>query len=344
MNFELDDDQRELQEALRELFAGRVTSGRRREAAERRETDAELWRELVELGWPGIAVPEEHGGAGLGLVELCAGLETVGAALAPVPLLETTCAALVIDRAGSPEQRERWLPALASGAARGAIGATREDGGAAFVAGARDADVVVLLDGEDGRIVEDAGALEEIATIDPLRSYGHVAATGEDLPGDVAGGFAEAAVAVSAELTGVCQRALDLTVEYVAQREQFGVPVGSFQAVAHRCADMLLATESARSATYYAAWAAAAERDSLGEASALAKATASAAAIEVTAAAIQAHGGIGFTWEADIHWWYKRAQLSAQLLGGAGHHLDRLASFVVDRASAGALVNGGTRS
>src|SRR5262249_51979392 len=148
-------------------------------------------------------------------------------ALAPVPLLETTCAALVIARAGSPEQQARWLPALASGQATGAIGVP------AFVAGPSGADVVVVLDGDDGLLVE--GIAEEIETVDPLRGYGRVAAGGEPLPGDVEQGFGEAAVAVAAELTGVCQRALDDTVEYVKQRHQFGVPVGSFQAVSHRC-------------------------------------------------------------------------------------------------------------
>jgi alkylation response protein AidB-like acyl-CoA dehydrogenase len=328
VDFDLDGDQRELQRTIREVLADRLTSEQRRDAAERRETDTGLWHELVELGWAGIAVPEEHGGAGLGLVELCVGLEEAGAALAPVPLLETTCAALVIGRAGSTEQRERWLPALAAGTATGAIGT------ATFVAGSSEADVVVFTDGEDGWIAEGPGAIEEIETLDRLRRYGRAEASGESLPGDVSRGFAEAAVAVAAELTGVCQRALDATVEYVGQREQFGVPVGSFQAVAHRCAEMLLATESTRSATYYAAWAAAAEPGSLGEAAALAKATASESAVEVTGSAIQAHGGIGFTWEADVHWWYKRAQLSAQLLGGTAAHLERLAAFVAERAAA----------
>ncbi len=151
------------------------------------------------------------------------------------------------------------------------------------------------------------------------------------LGADVAGGVDRAAVAVSAELVGLSQRALDLTLAYVKERQQFGVPVGAFQAVAHRCAQMLLETESARSATYFAAWAADADPERLPEAAATAKAAASQAGREVTASAIQAHGGIGFTWEADVHWLYKRAQLDAALLGGASAHRQRVARLVAQR-------------
>ena len=118
-----------------------------------------------------------------------------------------------------------------------------------------------------------------------------------------------------------------MTVEYVKDRKQFGRPVGSFQAVQHRCAQMLLHTEAARSVTYYAAWAADADRSLLEKAGALAKSSASRAGVEVTGSAIQAHGGIGFTWEADIHWFYKRAQMDASYLGGTKKHRARLAKI-----------------
>jgi len=116
-----------------------------------------------------------------------------------------------------------------------------------------------------------------------------------------------------------------MTLEYVKDRKQFGVPVGSFQAVSHRCAQMLLVTESIRSAAYFAAWAADADPDRLPEAAALAAAAGADGGREVTASAIQAHGGIGFTWEADVHWLYKRAQLDTALLGGARRHRAALA-------------------
>jgi alkylation response protein AidB-like acyl-CoA dehydrogenase len=144
----------------------------------------------------------------------------------------------------------------------------------------------------------------------------------------VAAAVDRALVAVSSELVGVCGKALSMTVAYVKDRKQFGVPVGSYQAVSHRCAQMLLDTEKARSTTAFAAWAADADPVRLGEAAAMAKAAASEAGVEVTTSAIQAHGGIGFTWEADVHWLYKRALLDAALLGGAKRQRARLAEFL----------------
>jgi alkylation response protein AidB-like acyl-CoA dehydrogenase len=125
-----------------------------------------------------------------------------------------------------------------------------------------------------------------------------------------------------------------MTVAYVKERRQFGVPVGAYQAVSHRCAQMLLETEQARSLSAYAAWTADADPVRLAEAAAMAKAAASDAGRDVTASAIQAHGGIGFTWEADVHWLYKRAQLDAALLGGAKHHRARLAAMLGENVSA----------
>jgi alkylation response protein AidB-like acyl-CoA dehydrogenase len=127
-----------------------------------------------------------------------------------------------------------------------------------------------------------------------------------------------------------------MTVAYVKERKQFGVPVGAYQAVSHRCAQMLLDTETARSATAFAAWTAEADPEQLAEAAAMAKAAASQAAREVTASAIQAHGGIGFTWEADVHWLYKRAQIDAVMLGGASRQRAALAAILAEKASAGA--------
>jgi alkylation response protein AidB-like acyl-CoA dehydrogenase len=326
MNFDFSEDQRTIKATARELLADRSPFERVRAAAEARRYDDALWRELCELGWPGIAVAEAHGGQGLGAVELAVLLEELGYAVAATPLLGSALAALAIQHAGSDEQRARWLPALASGEATGAFGR------AELVADAQDAAVIVVVGDAAGgderarraaatpvaRLVarEDAD-IEPIDAIDPTRRYARVGGDGPALGGDVAGAADRAAAAVAAELVGVCQRALDLTVAYVKERKQFGVPVGAFQAVGHRCARMLLHTESARSAAYFAAWAGDAAPDRLPEAAGLARAAAGEAGREVTASAIQAHGGIGFTWEADVHWLYKRAQLDAALLGSA---------------------------
>jgi alkylation response protein AidB-like acyl-CoA dehydrogenase len=341
MDFGLTDDQREIQRTARDLLGERAKPERVREHAEAGTTDGELWRELSELGWPGIALGEEHGGQGLGRIELSILCEELGRALAPVPFLPSVLAATLIDHAGSPEQRERWLPGLASGETKGALGSASE-GTAELVIGAPEAGVIVLVDEEGGGRVLDPGEAEvtSVASIDSTRSAGRVSGAddaGEALTGDVQAGIDRALVAISSELVGVCDRALEMTVAYVKERKQFGVPVGSYQAVSHRCAQMLLETEMARSTAAFAAWAADAEPGRLAEGAAMAKAAAADAGRGVTASAIQAHGGIGFTWEADVHWLYKRAQMDAALLGGAKRHRARLAAILADLAGAPAV-------
>jgi alkylation response protein AidB-like acyl-CoA dehydrogenase len=327
MHFDLTEDQKEIRRVARELLAARSSWEKVRTAAEARDDDAPLWRELCELGWPGIAVADAHGGQGLGAVELAVLLEQVGYACAATPFLPSAAAAAAIQAAGSDEQRARWLPGLASGETTAAVG-TRE-----LVAGAPDAAVAVLLVGDEAVLVADA-ELTPLEAIDPTRRYATV-----DAPPDAGEPLAAGAAdlirtAIAAEVVGVCQRALDMTLAYVKDRRQFGVPVGSFQAVQHRCAQMLLDTESARSTALHAAWAAGAEPARLPEAAALAAAAAADAGRAVTGSAIQAHGGIGFTWEADVHWLYKRAQLDAALLGGARRHRARLAALAARRLAA----------
>ncbi len=357
MDFGLTDDQREIQRTARELLGERAKWERVREHAEARRTDEALWRELCELGWPGIAVAEEYGGQGLGRVELSILCEELGRTVAPVPFLPTVLAATLIEHAGSEQQRRRWLPGLASGETIGAVGEARE-GIAELVLGGAQAQVVVLIEDGGARIVAAAEAeVAPLEAIDPTRSAARVGAgvgVGEPLEetppaglqggvatgfeGEASAGLDRALIAVASELVGVCERALTMTVEYVKERRQFGVPVGSYQAVSHRCAQMLLETEKARATAAFAAWTADADPERLAEAAAMAKAAASDAGREVTASAIQAHGGIGFTWEADVHWLYKRAQLDAALLGGAKRHRARLAALLSEGAEVRAAV------
>jgi alkylation response protein AidB-like acyl-CoA dehydrogenase len=317
MDFDLSDEQKEIKRVAHELLGSRSPFAKVREAAEARAYDPALWKELVELGWPGIAVSAEQGGQELGAVGLAVLLEELGYACAATPFFATATVAAVIDATGTPDQRSRWLPALASGEATAGIG-TRQ-----LAADAQDAAVIVLLDGDDAVLVDRADAdVQPLETIDPTRRFATISGGGEPLG---PGAADRVRAALAAEVVGVCQRALGMTLEYVKDRKQFGVPVGSFQAVSHRCAQMLLQTESARSAAYFAAWAADADPDRLPEAAALAAAAAADGGREVTASAIQAHGGIGFTWEADVHWLYKRAQLDSALLGGAARHRATLA-------------------
>ena len=323
MDFDLTEDQREIKNVARELLAARSPFAKVREAAEAAEYDDALWHEIVDLGWPGIAVAEEHGGQGLGAVELAVLLEELGYACAATPFLSTAVAAAVIQAGGSDEQRRRWLPGLIAGEARAGVGSPD------LVVDGAGADVLVLLEEDGARLVEGGQAeVEPLVAIDPTRRFATVRGEGEALAADAAD---RVHTAVAAEVVGVCQRALEMTLDYVKERKQFGVPVGSFQAVSHRCAQMLLHTESARSAAYYAAWAADAEPTRLGEAAALAAAAGATGAREVPASAIQAHGGIGFTWEADVHWLYKRGEVDRALLGGAKRHHAALARAAAQR-------------
>jgi alkylation response protein AidB-like acyl-CoA dehydrogenase len=333
MNFDLTEDQKEIRRTARDLLAARSPWEAVRRAAEGGGYDAALWRELGELGWPGIAVAEEHGGAGLGAVELAVLLEELGYACAATPFLASAAAASAIQAGGSEEQRARWLPALAAGEVTAGIGT------ADLALDAEGAAVIVLADGDGGlRLLAGADAeVTPVEAIDPTRRYARVAGRGEPLGGDAAAAGADRIrAAIAAEVVGVSQRALDMTLEYVKDRKQFEVPVGSFQAVSHKCAEMLLATESARSAALFAAWAADADPGRFPEASALAAAVAADAGRDVAASAIQAHGGIGFTWEADVHWLYKRAQLDTALLGGARRHRAALVRIAAERVGAAA--------
>jgi alkylation response protein AidB-like acyl-CoA dehydrogenase len=335
MRFTLSDDQQEIKRTAHDLLANRSTFAKVREAAEAGTYDDALARELAELGWPGIAISEEHGGQGLGIVELAVLLEELGYACAPVPFLGSALAALAIEHAGSEQQQQRWLPGLASGELRGALGAADS-----LIPDAPGADIVVVVDAAAGA-AHVAEGVEEVDAIDPTRRHGRASAGGEQLEGSapygvgIAAALDRALVAVSAELVGACQRALDMTVEYVKERKQFGVPVGTFQAVHHTAAQMLIDTEGGRSATYHAAWAADADPERLPMAAAMAKAWTSDAGRSVTGSAIQLHGGIGFTWEADVHWLYKRAQLDSALLGSASAHRARIAALA-GRERAGA--------
>ncbi len=325
MDFDLTEDQKEIKRVAHELLASRSPWPKVRAAAESGEYDAALWRELIELGWPGIAVADEHGGQGLGMIELSVLAEELGYACAATPFVSVAAVAAALQASVDDAPRGRLLPGLVSGDLSAGFG-THE-----LAADAAGADVVVLLDGADAELLEKPDT-EPFASIDSTRRYATVVPAGA---GEALGAAAADRIrtVLAAEMLGICQRGLEMTLEYVKDRKQFGVPVGSFQAVSHRCAQMLLHTESARSATYFAAWAADADPERFPEAAALAAAAAAEAGREVTASAIQAHGGIGFTWEADVHWLYKRAQLDYALLGGVHPHRATLARLAAQRVA-----------
>jgi alkylation response protein AidB-like acyl-CoA dehydrogenase len=336
MNFDFTDDQQAIKRTANEFLANRFKSERVRELAEAERYDDDAWKEMSELGWAGIFIDEEHGGQGLGIVELVILMEELGYALAPVPFLSNAAAGLALQFAGTDEQKERWLPGIASGEARGTVGMVR-DGEARLVPDADSADVIVLI-GFDGSasVVEAASAqIEPFETMDRTRRFARVRAEGgEPLGGDCFAAGDRIATSLAAETVGVAQKAMEMAVDYARERKQFGRPIGSYQAVSHRCAQMLLEVEGSRSGAYYAAWCADSEPESLPAAASGAKAYSSDAGWRVCGSSLQVHGGIGFTWEHDLHFFLKRAKTNAMLYGSAREHRDRVASLALAKPEA----------
>jgi alkylation response protein AidB-like acyl-CoA dehydrogenase len=328
MNFDFTDDQQAIKQTAKEFLADRFKMEKVRELAEAGKYDDDLWREMSELGWPGIFIDEEHGGQGLGALELVIVQEEMGYALAPSPFFSNAAAGLILEAAGSDEQKQRWLPGAASGEQRGTVGIA-SNGDSGLVPDADSAAFVILMEGDSATLVEAGDAqIETVDTIDSTRRFSRVQANGgEALEGDPCPGLDRVCAALAAEATGAAQRALDMAVEYARDRKQFGRPIGAYQAISHRCAQMLLEVEGARSLTYFAGWAADHEPESLPIAASMAKAYASDAGWRVTAASLQIHGGIGFTWEHDLHFFLKRAKTDAHLFGSAREHRDRVADL-----------------
>ncbi len=326
MNFGFNDEQQEIKATAKSFAQSRFKPDvvRKQVESEPGGFDEAVWKELSELGWAGIAVSEEHGGQGLGMVELVILCEELGYAVAPTPFLANACAGLALEWAGSDEQKAAHLGGIATGEARGAVGSPD------VFLDAEGAAVPIVFDEDGARILDpNSVTFDKLDLIDETRGYSEPSSVdGEALTGDLDAASGRMSVAVAAELTGIAQRAMDMAVEYAKERHQFERPIGAYQAVSHRCADMLYAVEEARSLTYYAAWAADEEPDSLALAASMAKARAADAAWEVAKSSIQVHGGIGFTWEHDLHFLLKRARASGQLFGSSSAHRERVAGLI----------------
>jgi len=345
LNFDFTDDQQAIKRTARDLLAERFKPDKVRELAEAGSYDDSHWSELSELGWAGIFIDEDHGGQGLGTVELVVLMEELGYSLAPVPFFSNATAGLALHHAASDELKSKWLPGIASGEARGTVGVVRGDV-APMVPDADSAAVIVLLsegpEGPTASVYESSSCeIEPVESIDSTRRFARVRANGDgEALEDFWPAWDRICTAVSAELVGVCQRTMEMTVEYARERKQFDRAIGAYQAVAHQCADMLRQTESARSTALWAAWAADAEPETLPLAAAMAKAYASDAGWNVTSSALQVHGGIGFTWEHDLHFFLKRAKVDGTLFGSARDHRERVAELsglgAAEPAAAGA--------
>jgi alkylation response protein AidB-like acyl-CoA dehydrogenase len=299
VDFSFTDEQEQLRREARTFLADRYPCER---VAELADSDAGWdpgsWQELTELGWIGVSVPEEAGGAGLGFLEEAVLFEELGRALYPGPYFSTVALA---------------LPELPAELQRDVI-----DGTTRWSASLNDSLVpdLALVDRvlveRDGKLVAVPAAGETLATMDSTRRLGRLAegAGGEEVGEVSALGRmrTRAFTAAALEAVGLAQRALELSVEYAKTREQFGKPIGIYQAVSHRLADSYALTELARSLAYWAAWCVSEDDEEAPVAAAAAKAYAGDVAVTVCEYSIQAHGGIGFTWEHPLHRYYKRAQ------------------------------------
>jgi acyl-CoA dehydrogenase len=369
VNFDFSPDQRSLRDQARKFLAEQASSARVRRILEGAAPyDAELWRGMGEMGWIGTAIPEAHGGAGFGYLELCVIAEELGRSLAPTPFSSTIyLAAEALLLAGSETQKKRWLPRIAQGNAMGcfalAEGAhaatagnltTRADGGQVTgtklpVMDGDVADFAVLAAAEPGGRtglflvdLKDAGVTRTpLTTVDPTRSHARLVfdgAAAEPLGAPGAGWplverlLDRAAVLVAFEQLGGAQAALDMAREYALGRFAFGRQIASFQAIKHKLADMYVAVELARSNAYYGAWALSKDAPELPVAAATARVAATDAYYQAAKENIQVHGGMGFTWEFDCHLHYRRAKLTGLMLGSARRWKDLL----VARLEAGA--------
>jgi len=335
VDFELSDEQVALRDAARALLDDLASPGQvRRHLASGDAYDQRLWQAMDDQGWLGVDVAEADGGLGLGFVEAAVLMEEIGRRVAPAPFHQTVLARRAT--ASTP-----WADVLLGGAL-GCVGWRRPGDDAALVAYAPVADLAVV-GSPDEVVVHDlrhGGRPAREPAMDQTRCVGWLAADrpgGERIGGpDAASALLDSgAVATSVELLGAAATVLDMTVAHAKERVQFGKPIGSFQAVKHRCADMLVDLEGMRSTAYHAAWSIGADDGDAAIAASVAKTWCADAGRRIVASGLQVHGGIGFTWEHDLHLYMKRAQLDQVTFGDAPAHRERLGRLLRDRVEAG---------
>jgi alkylation response protein AidB-like acyl-CoA dehydrogenase len=347
MHFAFTEEQEMIGETARAFFAENATSARTRAAMASEGIDRALWHGFcAELGFGGIAVPEERGGAGLGLVEFAQVAEAAGAQVAALPLLGLGIATRAIAAGGSDAQKAEWLLKLVSGeviaACEGVPTATFADGKLTAIidpvphAGIADLFLIVAPGGAWLVRADSPGVtVTRHTTMDQTRPLARIelSNTPAEPLTDPATGIAAVHqagwICLAAEALGLAQAALDRTVEYAKERVQFGRPIGSFQAYKHRLADLMVEIEQARSAVYWAACAIDEGSDEAGLALHAAKSFAADTAFLCAANMIQLHGGIGFTWEHDAHLFFKRARSLQTMLGDGNFHREQVAALML---------------
>ena len=371
MNFDYTDDQKALKEEARRFLksVSPLTVVRAALEAPGKGLDEALWARIVEQGWCGAAIPENYGGLGIGYVELCALAEELGRAVAPVPFASSVYQfAEAILLAGTEEQKQEWLPKVAAGEVVGTLAFSEGPGvlTAAHIA-TRFADGKlsgVKLPVTDGLFADHAVVLatsdagpglylvdltgpgvvrEGLVTLDPTRGEAKVVFDGApaELLGAAGEGLAllerihdRAAILLAFEALGGADRCLEMARDYALERYAFGRPIGGYQAIKHKLADVFVANEVARANAYYGAWALSTDAPELPVAAAAARVAACNAYWLASKENIQTHGGIGFTWEADCHFFYRRARHLGLVIGAPRDWKRRLATRLEVRLAA----------
>jgi len=376
LDFGFSEEQEMLRDAAKRFLADNCsTKFVRQMMADESAHDAGFWRKLVDLGWPGLLIPEEYGGQGGTFLDMTVIAEEAGKALIPGPFFAAALlGAPVVIEGGSDAQKKELLPKMAKGEYIATVAiaeaAGRFDAGGIelkaekrgpdytlsgekfFVPDAQVADCIVVAarsagSGESGVTLLMVPAkhkgvtITQLKTVDMTRRLCHVKLDGVAVPGvNVLGKEGQgwpilrrtldvATAALAAEMVGTAQKALDIAVDYAKTRVQFGKPIGSFQAVKHKCVDMMVAVENSRSLTYYACWTVDEWLAEAATAVPMAKAYASDMAKNVTSEAIQVHGGIGFTWEHDMHLYHRRALAGEANFGNAPIHRETVAKSLL---------------
>jgi alkylation response protein AidB-like acyl-CoA dehydrogenase len=352
MRFDLDEQQRAFQEAVTDYLQQTCSVSRVLEPHDTGKPVYEAWQGLMEMGLGGTMVPEAHGGLGLGLLELAVIAEVVGRFAMPGPFMEHALATLAIALGGSDAQKARWLPVLASGEKRATIALAEAGGGWSpdawtfpssetlkgdkrFVLHAQAADLLVVGLQHGAMALVEGGAagidITAVPSTDAGRQLAHVKFSDtpcELLPVDVGGRiFDAAAVLLAADAFGGASRCLAMSVTYSKERVQFGQPIGAFQAVKHQLAQMAVQVEPSVGLYWYAAHVFDADPEQAPEAAALAKSHITELYPRIARHMIEAHGGIGYTWEFGAHVWLKRALFNQAYLGMPHVHRARVAAM-----------------
>lgn len=365
MNFDFSDEAKELGEQARRLLAEKAGTGpaRKAMAADAPAMDAALWKEVAELGWTAARVPEAHGGLGLSVEEVAQLADAAGGSLAHIPLVSTLLATEALVLAGSPEQQAKWLPGIASGetiacvawnepgAVNPATVKTVAKGGALTGVKQPVADLavahvaIVAAAGPDGpslHIVDlKAAGVDAVETVDLVRRHGRLTLNNTPAePLGTAGDYQDwldrAAVILAYEAIGTAQAAMAMSVDYAKTRVAFGQKIGRYQAVKHKCADMYIKLELARAHALHGLAMIGTNGAELRQAAAAARVASLDALAFCAEENVQLHGGIGFTWESDCQFYYRRNRTAVAALGPRGWWADRLVRALEQRNRAAA--------